>query len=64
MLGRRCGDGNTVEVSGGRVWKGEWETEGDICEAKGGDRSHQVDYLVHRLDGVPQAQIDAWMGKA
>jgi chorismate mutase len=21
----------------------------------------EVDYLVHRLDGVPQAQIDAWM---
>ncbi|KAK1923164.1 chorismate mutase [Papiliotrema laurentii] len=23
----------------------------------------EVDYLVHRLDGVPQSQIDAWMKK-
>lgn len=21
----------------------------------------QVDYLIHRLDGVPQEQIDTWM---
>jgi hypothetical protein len=24
----------------------------------------QVDYLIHRLDGVPQETIDAWMSKA
>ena len=23
--------------------------------------SSQVDYLIHRLDGVPQSQIDQWM---
>jgi hypothetical protein len=23
--------------------------------------SLQVDYLIHRLDGVPQSQIDEWM---
>lgn len=25
---------------------------------------HQVDYLIHRLDGVPQSQVDAWMAAA
>jgi chorismate mutase len=24
----------------------------------------EVDYLVHRLDGVPQEQIDAWLAQA
>ena len=24
----------------------------------------EVDYLIHRLDGVPQEQIDRWLAKA
>jgi chorismate mutase len=24
----------------------------------------EVDYLIHRLEGVPQSQIDAWMAGA